>query len=79
MDVNTAFNISFTGIRPEVHSAEKNSPATEMPVQHAKVKAEPRGLMDLKDVKDFLYMLIGAEVQVKKDAETTGSNLNLEA
>ncbi len=78
MDVNTAFNISFPGRKPEIHTAEKNSAVPEMPVQHAKVKAETRGLMDLKDVKDFLYMLIGAEVQIKKDADTAGSNLNLE-
>ncbi len=33
-------------------------------------------MMDLDDVRNFLYMLIGSSIQVKSEGESVGRNVN---
>ena len=39
-------------------------------------KYQEKVMMDLKDVQNFLYMLIGSEILVQNDSQPTGSSVN---
>ncbi len=57
-------------VRPEVSVAEKGVKSVAEDFSPEEV------LMDLDDVRNFLYMLIGSSVEVKSEGGTTGRNVN---
>ncbi len=65
----------------EVDNAKANitSKADEtLKVEKAKIqeKTQQAATMDVSEVKDFLFMLIGAEVKVKPDNDNSGTLVN---
>lgn len=82
MDINVALNVNFSGNQIPVLPPKEDSIAkeAEKPREEEvkRPKVEEKVMMDLKDVQNFLYMLIGAEIKVK-DENFAGDSLNLSA
>ena len=43
---------------------------------HSKQETAEKVMMDLQDVQNFLYMLIGSEIRVESDNRTIGASIN---
>ncbi|MCL2025313.1 MAG: hypothetical protein FWG92_00715 [Leptospirales bacterium] len=83
MDINVDFNVNFPGNQlPALHKkeAEAVAPDAENFLKETKrPKIEKSMVMELKDVQNFLYMLIGADLKVTDEGEISGNILNLSA
>ncbi len=44
--------------------------------EHITEKIQQAATMDVNEVKDFLFMLIGAEVKVKSESDNSGALIN---
>lgn len=87
MDVNTQytstsfiefpadFSKTSTEKVPETTAEEQFQTARE--IKQAKV--DEKVMMDLKDVQNFLYMLIGSEIKVSEEDRVPGTALDLSA
>ena len=83
MDINADFNINSSGGPLLVlHKKEDEAAAsdTENFNEKAKrLKTEENVIMELKDVQNFLYMLIGVDLKIMKPVNLRGDMLNLSA
>lgn len=84
MEVNTYFNINFQGAQENLFQKKENLSVPNVSEEHLPFeKKKPiiseNVLMDLKDVQNFLYMLIGAEVLIKDDDSFAGDSVNIRA
>ena len=81
MDINIDFNVNFSGNQlPALQKKEGEAviPDAENFLKGAKrPKIEENLVMELKDVQNFLYMLIGANLKVTDEGKIAGNNLNL--
>ena len=83
MDINVDFNVNFSGNQlPALHKREGEpivSDAEIFPKGTKRSKPEENVLMELKDVQNFLYMLIGGDLRVAEKGKFAGKTLNLSA
>lgn len=90
MEVNTSLNVMFPGIQnvPNIPKdgvamqSEKDEIAfkeTPLPFEKKKPEISEEVLMDLKDVQNFLYMLVGADLLIKNDDNVAGDTVNVKA
>ena len=85
MDINLDFNVNFQGNQfPALHKKENEAVVPDAEdflfLKGAKrPKIEENVVMELKDVQNFLYMLIGADLKVTDEGKIAGSTLNLSA
>jgi len=86
MEVSTNYNSITT--QNGFNALKATTEARDINVEQPKVKADQEikmakidetVMMDLKDVQNFLYMLIGSEIKVHDDNGSRGSMLNLSA
>jgi len=47
-----------------------------LPDKNVQIKIQEKVMMDLKDVQNFLYMLIGSNLSVNSNNSSVGSNIN---
>ena len=70
--INKNYNIDESfAINPNVEMVEVNN--------NIKTDVPEKVMMDLKDVQNFLYMLIGSELRVESDKTGVGSTINKRA
>ena len=89
MEVNTQYNIVFKNDfrEPQLDgsSPSESLQETELldsfktPQEIKRAEIEQKVMMDLKDVQNFLYMLIGSEIQVKEGNSVSGTSLDISA
>jgi hypothetical protein len=90
MDINADFNVNLAGNQlPVVHKKEdvagseaKIAAKAKEAKEENRVKPEKPEkilIMELEDVRNFLYMLIGADLKVKDNDKFIGDTLNLRA
>jgi len=83
MDINVDFSVNFSGNQlPALHKKEGETgiPDSEkFPVGVKRPKPEENVIMELRDVQNFLYMLIGANLKVTENGKFVGTTLNLSA
>ena len=87
MDVSTQYNtITYNEFQTDFRSAssekadeitEKDQFQTAAEIKQTEVKEKV--MMDLKDVQNFLYMLIGSEIKVSEQDNVPGTALDLSA
>lgn len=74
-DIQTDFRAASTVKAAEVEEKENFQTAAEMKQAELKEKV----MMDLKDVQNFLYMLIGSEIKVSEQDNVPGTALDMSA
>ena len=81
MEVNTAYNVPFPGNQSAsfVKAADIAIPGFKTPQEIRQTEIQEKVMMDLEEVQNFLYMLIGSELQVKEDRGLKGTSLNFSA
>lgn len=73
--INTSYNTSVHV--PAAMQADKTP--VEIPSAQREPKIAEKVMMDLQDVQNFLYMLIGSEIRVESDKNALGLNINTAA
>ncbi|MCL1911214.1 MAG: hypothetical protein FWG13_03305 [Leptospirales bacterium] len=83
MDINVDFSVNFSGNQlPALHKKESETvvqDAENFPKEARRLKPEENVIMELKDVQNFLYMLIGGDLKVMESGKFAGNELNLSA
>lgn len=81
MDVKVNNSIPYQS-QNNVHnaSAEKfynsGNDAVDSLSKNKNIVVTEKAMMDISDVKRFLYMLIGSEIKVESNSEAVGSTIN---
>jgi hypothetical protein len=57
-------------------SLKNESTNVVIPFAKEKPAPEEKTMMDLRDVQNFLYMLIGSEIKVESDQNSIGNTVN---
>ena len=75
MDVNTMFNVNLSGTQNVTFP--RGEGVAEIPQGSQGPKGGEGAMMDLQDVQNFLYMLIGGDLKVKNHDKSTGDSVNV--
>lgn len=81
MDINAILSVNLSANQNIISPKGEGAAAVEMEMPRAinKVKVEEKTMMDLRDVQNFLYMLIGMDLTVKNGDKFAGDSINVEA
>ncbi|PKL39774.1 MAG: hypothetical protein CVV44_06010 [Spirochaetae bacterium HGW-Spirochaetae-1] len=84
MEVNTAYTNTYSGNYQAVMNlpAEETAnalPAMKTPQEVKQAEIQEKVMMDLQDVQNFLYTLIGSKLRVHEGKSIPGASLNVSA
>jgi hypothetical protein len=92
MDVNTNYGTNYSANINVLFSGSQNSstarpgeesdivtPGSKTPHQELQAEIHEKVLMNLEEVQNFFYMLIGSNLRVEEDRVKLGNSINMTA